>query len=473
MLNALYRLNPIHPSKPTKGFYKANRQRFLEILRGLVSLDTGYLLFKGPIEQPVYDDDNEFLLAGESNFSYLFGVDEPHTWGLIDLQTDRATLLVEESSPERSFWMKVKTLTDFADEFDGESVAVIKDLPSIIGLTDENKDSFFRKLYVMEGPNVETNANLHVPTAKEVGENLAPFFSNNGKIYWAIKMSRKRKSDEEIKLILHSEDVNRTILGSLLAYLKEGKTELQIAHQFGILGMYFGNYYPAFTPRISFGENGLKGFHNPSRLRVAKSGELAVIDAGMKVNGLASRTIRTVPISGVFSGQQRDIYEKVAAIYQRLVASVKQGVRHTDLVKRIEKELEVFLLAEKVCLDNETVILTSATIKKFYEADFVSFFGYDLADPLTSEFRRGAEGAEIEGQSTLFVKLAVKFDFEVTDGDVAVNQERVKELAKVVPAVKLGDVVVVGSGAVAQAQAKWPVDAKTIEESYRKVAQIA
>ena len=55
------------------------------------------------------------------------------------------------------------------------------------------------------------------------------------------------------------------------------------------------------------------------------AGEVVLIDAGCELDGYASDITRTFPVSGKFSGPQRDIYQLVLAAQAAALAEVAPG----------------------------------------------------------------------------------------------------------------------------------------------------
>ena len=66
---------------------------------------TGAILLRGGISATRNDTDHEELFRQESYFAHLFGVVEPDCWGIIELPSGRATLLVPRLAPAYAVWM--------------------------------------------------------------------------------------------------------------------------------------------------------------------------------------------------------------------------------------------------------------------------------------------------------------------------------------------------------------------------------
>ncbi len=58
-----------------------------------------------------------------------------------------------------------------------------------------------------------------------------------------------------------------------------------------------------------------------------QSGDLLLIDAGCEFEGYASDITRTFPVSGKFSGPQKDVYELVLAAQLACIDAVAPGAR--------------------------------------------------------------------------------------------------------------------------------------------------
>ena len=85
-----------------------------------------------------------------------------------------------------------------------------------------------------------------------------------------------------------------------------------------------GAQAPAYTPIVAGGANAcvLHYVENDAQLR---AGDLLLIDAGCELDGYASDITRTFPVSGRFSGPQREVYELVLAAQAAAIEQVKPG----------------------------------------------------------------------------------------------------------------------------------------------------
>ncbi len=73
-----------------------NRSRLLDLLRKSKKFDeNGFLFLRGPVTQAIFDDDTEYLLSPENLFMFLFGINEPNTYGMIQMNSGKTTILVD------------------------------------------------------------------------------------------------------------------------------------------------------------------------------------------------------------------------------------------------------------------------------------------------------------------------------------------------------------------------------------------
>jgi Xaa-Pro aminopeptidase len=100
----------------------------------------------------------------------------------------------------------------------------------------------------------------------------------------------------------------------------ECEIEAELLHEFRA----GGSEYPAYTSIVAGGTNACV-LHYISNNAVLKDGDLLLIDAGCELGSYASDITRTFPVSGRFSGPQRDLYELVLAAQGAAVAATRPG----------------------------------------------------------------------------------------------------------------------------------------------------
>jgi Xaa-Pro aminopeptidase len=140
----------------------------------------------------------------------------------------------------------------------------------------------------------------------------------------ALSEMRLLKDAQEVKEL--SASIASTYRGfeDVIASLREAKTERTVEGVFGLRARVEGN-------DVGYGTIAASGAHacvlhwtrNDGPL---KKGDLLLLDAGVEGTSLYTADItRTLPISGSFSREQRQIYELVFAAQEAAIAAVKPG----------------------------------------------------------------------------------------------------------------------------------------------------
>ena len=157
--------------------------------------------------------------------------------------------------------------------------------------------------------------------------------------------------------------------------LKEYQLEAEFIHECACMGARF-QAYPAI---FGSGKNGcvLHYIDNDSELQ---DGDLLLVDAGCEYGYYASDITRTFPVNGVFTEEQRQMYELVLAAQEAAIEEVKPGNHwndpHDAAVKIVTKGLvDLGLLKGRV----QTLIKNEA-YKEFYIHRTGHWLGMDVHD---------------------------------------------------------------------------------------------
>jgi Xaa-Pro aminopeptidase len=164
----------------------------------------------------------------------------------------------------------------------------------------------------------------------------------------------------------------------------EYEIEAELVHEF----RRHGAQAPAYSPIVAGGERACV-LHYVQNDGVLKDGELLLIDAGCEVDGYAADVTRTFPVSGRFSGPQRELYELVLAAQAAAIAAVKPGNRW-DLPHRAAVEvLAQGLIDLKLIAGGVAEAVETEAYKKFYMHRTGHWLGLDVHD--SGEYKHGGE----------------------------------------------------------------------------------
>lgn len=142
---------------------------------------------------------------------------------------------------------------------------------------------------------------------------------------------RSHKMADEIAAMRRAIEISETALDRLLAEVKVGMTEAQIAGRLTQIMMELGATGLAFDLLVQTGENSSNP-HGATTDRALQAGEFLLIDYGAKFGDYPADITRTFLI-GEPTAEQQKIYDTVLAANEAAKAIVAPGVKMGDIDK--------------------------------------------------------------------------------------------------------------------------------------------
>jgi len=150
----------------------------------------------------------------------------------------------------------------------------------------------------------------------------------SGALVRAVVALREIKDDAEIAEIETALGVSALMYQFALRNARPGLHEAQIAG--AMLGVALSyDMQPSFQPIVS-----VRGeiLHNESRANTLEPGQLLLLDSGVETaEGYCSDITRTLPVGGVFSPRQRDVYDVVLDAQAAAIEAVAPGATNRDV----------------------------------------------------------------------------------------------------------------------------------------------
>ncbi len=134
---------------------------------------------------------------------------------------------------------------------------------------------------------------------------------------------REVKSEEEIEFIKKAGEISCKAFDDLLAFIKPGMTEKEVAAYLDYRMRVYGSEGNAFDTIVASGVNGSLPHAVPSD-KVIEKGELVTFDFGAKIGGYCSDMTRTIAI-GEISDELKAIYDAVLEAQLKALAYVGPG----------------------------------------------------------------------------------------------------------------------------------------------------
>ncbi len=143
-----------------------------------------------------------------------------------------------------------------------------------------------------------------------------------------LKSLRSVKTEDEIVKIDTAQRIAETVLESIIAELREGVTEIEIAAEIEYRFKKKGGEKASFDTIAAFGENSSKPHARPGS-RKLKHGDIVLFDMGTVVEGYASDMTRSY-VFGKADEQTKSIYAAVLGAQEHAIKGIKKGISGSE-----------------------------------------------------------------------------------------------------------------------------------------------
>ncbi|MCC9070274.1 Xaa-Pro aminopeptidase [Flavobacterium sp. F-65] len=328
--------------------------------------------------------DDVMGFAQNNDLFYLTGIDQDET--ILVLYPDaykeenRAILFVKEVSEHTKLWD--------GDFLTKEEVSAISGIKNVKWVHEFEKTL---QLFAFEADTFYLGHNEHI---KRVTSEMTT--RQDRMIQWckekyplhqydrAAKITRELrpiKSEEEIELIKKAVAISIKGFKGLLTAIKPNIKEFELEAELTYELIKNGATRHAFKPIVATGKNAC-ALHYNSNDSVCKDNEMVLVDFGVCYANYNSDTTRCVPVNGVFSPRQREVYSSVLHCLKEGSKLLKPGVKHSDYEKQMADLIEVELiklgLITKEDIANQNP--DSPAYKKYFMHGTAHHLGLDVHD---------------------------------------------------------------------------------------------
>lgn len=143
---------------------------------------------------------------------------------------------------------------------------------------------------------------------------------------------RAVKNKRELASIIKAQRISEQVLRDVVAKLKTGITELEIANFIKKTYLSHGVNVLSFAPIVAFGKNTANIHHEPGKTKL-KKGDTIMLDFGCAVNHYCSDMTRTY-FWGEPSAKQKKIYKSVLKAMNLAIAKISKGERRAGVIDK-------------------------------------------------------------------------------------------------------------------------------------------
>lgn len=389
-----------------KEIYTERRRR----LQCLVK--TGLILITGNTESPMNYPANTFHFRQDSTFLYFFGIDQPNLAAIIDADSDRQILFGDDFTLNDIIWMGPQ-----------EPLA---EKAAKAGITDTAP---FSELFTVIANAIKKGQRIHFtpPYRAEnkilIGE-LLGINPQRLKEYASIDLInacialRSIKEDVEIAEMEKQMDTAYKMHTMAMQMAHQGISEQQITGAIEGISIAGGGMVSFPVICSVRGET----LHNHYHGNILKKGDLLLVDAGSESPmHYATDHTRTSPVGGVFTQQQREIYNIVLNANNTAREAMKPEVPFRDVHLVAATTIASGLIEIGLMKGNADEVVAAGAHALFFPHGLGHMLGLDVHD--MEDYNDTLVGYDQEiTRSTQFGLAALRLGRRLKPGFVVTNE---------------------------------------------------
>lgn len=332
--------------------------------------------------------DSHYPYRFDSYFYYLTGFKEPEAvLVLIAGASPKTILFCRDKDLDREIWDGFRYGPEAAKtEFDFDEAYSITQLDEQLPKLMANQPELFFSLGSDAGWDAKVSQWLNAVKAQARTGVQAP--AKLVDVRQPLDAMRLLKSPYEIDLMRRSANIAASAHNRAMQAVVPGKWEYEIEAEFLHAFYSQGAQAPAYTSIVAGGANACTLHYNANNAQL-NVGDLLLIDAGCELDGYASDITRTFPVSGRFSGPQKDLYELVLAAQAAAIEHVSPQ-HHWNASH--EAALDVLVdgfIHYGLCQGSREAVLETGSYRQFYMHRTGHWLGLDVHDAGEYKTARG------------------------------------------------------------------------------------
>ena len=323
--------------------------------------------------------DSSYPFRFDSYFHYLTGFPEPEAVMVLCAgNTAKSILFCREKDIEREIWDGFRYGPDKAREVFGfDETFPVARIDELLPQLLANQSAVFCDVGADPGWDQQVIGWINKVRAQVRSGVSAPGEIRD--IRRILDDMRLVKDEHEIATMKRaaaiSSQAHRRAMGATRPGMYEYELEAELIHEFRRQGA----QSPAYTSIVAGGANACV-LHYVQNDAVLNAGEVVLIDAGCELDGYASDITRTFPVSGKFSGPQRDIYQLVLTAQAAAIAQVKPGNEWEAPHDAAVKVLAQGMVDLGLCNGSADGVIESGDYRRFYMHRTGHWLGMDVHD---------------------------------------------------------------------------------------------
>ncbi len=222
------------------------------------------------------------------------------------------------------------------------------------------------------------------------------------------------KSDAEIALMRRAAEISvaahKRAMRACASAQNEYELEAELIYEFSRQGC----RSVAYDSIVGGGENACI-LHYTANNRPLRQGDLVLIDAGGEYENYAADITRTFPVNGVFTKEQRAIYELVLKAQKAGIAAIKPGLTWNTIQVLMVRILTTGLCELDILQGDVDELIAKEAYKPFYMHNSGHWLGLDVHD--VGQYKINNEWRPLEAGMVLTVEPGLYISKEIPKVD--------------------------------------------------------
>lgn len=314
---------------------------------------------------------------------YLSGIDQEESILVLFPNAyekkQREILFIRKTDEHIAIWEGAKLTKAQANDISGiQTICWLEDFEAVFQKLSTQCDTFYFNTneHYRQSVETQTREDRFIKWCKK----QYPAHSN-AKSNPILQKLRSIKDDEEIKQLQTACDITEKGIRRLLLFLKPGiweyELEAELVHEF----LRNRSKGFAYEPIIASGINA-NILHYTQNNQQCKAGELVLLDVAAEYGNYSADLTRTIPVSGVFTKRQREVYNSVLRVKNEATKLLIPGMIwkdfHLEVGKLMTSELQGLGLLDKADIQNENP--ESPAYKKYFMHGTAHHLGLNTHD---------------------------------------------------------------------------------------------
>jgi len=307
--------------------YQLRREKLIESMAD----DSLLLVFSG--EAPLRSADETYPFCVDRNFFYLTGIERENMVLLLQKinGVSMEVLFLEPYDEALARWVGGRMKAEEA-----ESISGVKTIKNVGDL-----DSYIANLYARNFRAKDLHVYLDL-WRQRFNQQYAPGIAYSKRLlkrYPQIEILdsfplttqlRLVKDEDEIAEMKKAIEITRRGIEAMMDNIKPGVNESLMEAVFDFTLRHFGCKENAFETIAAAGERATV-LHYHDNDQTCEDGQLFLADLGATSNNYCADISRTFPVNGKFTDRQKELYEMVLEVQQKVQDAAKPGVKLKEL----------------------------------------------------------------------------------------------------------------------------------------------